>query len=256
MSFSDGTVSVDGGPVINNAPDGATLATAVIAENAVAGTIVGTVVGSDPDAGDTLTYGLVDDAGGRFAIDATTGALTVAGGAAIDYEAAISHGILVSVTDAAGASANFALTIDVINVADVAPRVHINTGLQHRRKQHHGYRQRRRHRSRMGSAASATASAAAPMRRCSNIDAARPARCAFLAAPNFELPQDAGGDNVYDLVVTASDGTASSDQAIAVTVTDVVEAPTMTYTGTNLADVFTVPDGAGWTMSGLTATTA
>ena len=42
----------------------------------------------------------------------------------------------------------------------------------------------------------------------------------FIEAPDFENPGDADGDNVYDIVVTASDGTSSTDQAVAITVTD------------------------------------
>ena len=42
----------------------------------------------------------------------------------------------------------------------------------------------------------------------------------FIEAPDFENPGDADGDNVYDIVVTASDGTNSTDQAVAITVTD------------------------------------
>ena len=42
----------------------------------------------------------------------------------------------------------------------------------------------------------------------------------FLASPDFETPGDAGGDNVYDIIVTASDGTNSTDQSVAITVTD------------------------------------
>ncbi|MCW1381585.1 VCBS domain-containing protein, partial [Novosphingobium sp. KCTC 2891] len=51
---------------------------------------------------------------------------------------------------------------------------------------------------------------------------------AFASAPNFEVPTDVGGNNIYDVIVRASDGSASDDQAIAVTVTDVAEglAPT------------------------------
>ena len=45
----------------------------------------GTVSATDPDAGDALTFALLDDAGGRFAIDPTTGALTVADGSLLDY---------------------------------------------------------------------------------------------------------------------------------------------------------------------------
>ena len=53
----------------------------------------------------------------------------------------------------------------------------------------------------------------------------RPARCRFVAAPNFETPTDAGGNNVYDVTVQASDGTNTDTQAIAVTVTDVNDMP-------------------------------
>jgi Ca2+-binding RTX toxin-like protein len=47
----------------------------------------------------------------------------------------------------------------------------------------------------------------------------------FLAAPDYENPTDAGANNVYDVTVRASDGTLFDDQAIAVTVTNVNEAP-------------------------------
>lgn len=50
----------------------------------------------------------------------------------------------------------------------------------------------------------------------------------FVTAPNFEAPADAGADNVYDVTVTASSSTLSTDQAVAVTVTNVNEAPTIT----------------------------
>ncbi len=42
----------------------------------------------------------------------------------------------------------------------------------------------------------------------------------FIVAPNFEAPSDAGADNVYDVIVQASDGNLAATQAIAVTVTD------------------------------------
>lgn len=45
----------------------------------------------------------------------------------------------------------------------------------------------------------------------------------FLAPPDFEAPQDDGHDNVYDVIVVASDGSLSDTQAIVVTVTDVQE---------------------------------
>jgi VCBS repeat-containing protein len=51
----------------------------------------------------------------------------------------------------------------------------------------------------------------------------------FKAAPNFEVPLDVGGNNVYDITVTSSDGSLSSAaQAVAITVTNVNEAPVIT----------------------------
>ena len=43
---------------------------------------------------------------------------------------------------------------------------------------------------------------------------------AFVAAPDFESPADAGGNNVYDVTVQVSDGSNTDTQAIAVTVSD------------------------------------
>ncbi len=48
---------------------------------------------------------------------------------------------------------------------------------------------------------------------------------AFVAAPNFEAPGDAGANNVYDVQVQVSDGTLTDTQDITVTVTNVNEGP-------------------------------
>ena len=45
----------------------------------------------------------------------------------------------------------------------------------------------------------------------------------FLAAPDFEAPGSADGDNVYDVVVSAADGTTSDSQSLAVTVVNANE---------------------------------
>jgi serralysin len=55
----------------------------------------------------------------------------------------------------------------------------------------------------------------------------------FLAAHDFENPNDNGANNVYDVVVGVSDGSLSSSQAVAVTVTNVndrLPSPTSTIT--------------------------
>ncbi len=45
----------------------------------------------------------------------------------------------------------------------------------------------------------------------------------FKQAPDFETPADTGSNNVYEVVVTASDGSSLVTQTVTVTVTDVVE---------------------------------
>ena len=58
-----------------------------------------TVTGSDPD-GNALTYSLTDDAGGRFAVNAATGAVTTTG--PLDYEAGHGYSVTVRATDTGG----------------------------------------------------------------------------------------------------------------------------------------------------------
>ena len=54
---------------------------------------------------------------------------------------------------------------------------------------------------------------------------------AFVSAPNFEVRTDTGANGVYDVIVKASDGVNSDIQSIAVTVTNVNEAPVITSGG-------------------------
>jgi uncharacterized membrane protein/transglutaminase-like putative cysteine protease len=53
----------------------------------------------------------------------------------------------------------------------------------------------------------------------------------FLTPPNFENPTDVGGNNVYDVVVQVSDGTLTDSQTLAISVTNVNEAPSITTSG-------------------------
>ena len=100
-------------PPPNQAPSIVELSANSVYENAANGTIVGTVAATDPDAGDTFTYALLDDAGGRFAIDPATGAITVADGSLLDFETADQHDVVVQVTDAGGLSDTETLSIAV-----------------------------------------------------------------------------------------------------------------------------------------------
>ena len=101
---------------VNDAPRDITLSSSKVAENSAVGTEVGKLTVSDPEGGQ-FTYELVDSANGRFTID-TTGTLKVADGIKLDYEQATSHTIKIRVKDAAGATLEKSLTIDVTDVAD------------------------------------------------------------------------------------------------------------------------------------------
>jgi hypothetical protein len=83
-----------------------------VADNAAVGTPVGlTVRATDDVDGEsvTFTYSLADSAGGRFAIDATTGVVTVA--APLDQKAASSYTLVVRATGSDGYQSEVSFTI-------------------------------------------------------------------------------------------------------------------------------------------------
>jgi VCBS repeat-containing protein len=213
---------------VNEAPTGASLTGGAVNENAANGTVVGSVTGSDPDAGATLAYAFAPggDAGGRFAINATSGQITVANGTLLDREAAASHGVTVRVTDQGGLFTDVALTLTVNNVNE-APVIGSNGGAA-------------------SAALNVSENATAVMTFAASdpdagavlswsisggADAARfsinatTGALTFVTAPNFEAPADAGANNVYDVIVRVSDGTLTDTQALAITVLNVNETP-------------------------------
>jgi Ca2+-binding RTX toxin-like protein len=69
----------------------------------------------------------------------------------------------------------------------------------------------------------------------------------FIAAPNFEVPDDAGANNVYDVVVQASDGALVDTQSLAVTVTNIAN---RSYVGTSAANTYAAATAEEWTLDG------
>jgi hypothetical protein len=213
-------------PTITSDGGGAT-ASKSVAENQTA---VTDVDATDPDP-DTLTYSI---SGGpdaaRFAINGTSGVLTFV--SAPNFEAPHDAGannvydVTVLVSDGNGGSDSQALAVTVTNVNEFTPTITSD-----------------------GGGASAALSRPENQTAVTDVDATDgdlqtltysisggpdAARFAivpatgvltFVTAPNFEAPTDVGGNNVYDVTVRASDGSLSDTQAIAVTVTDVVENP-------------------------------
>jgi Ca2+-binding RTX toxin-like protein len=229
----------------NDPPQDLSLSANTVPENAANGTLVGFAQATDPDANAVLTYSLVSggDAGGRFAIDAATGAITVADGGRLDFEAGPTQTIIVRATDQGGL---FTERVFVINLTDVneAPTIISDGG---------------------GPTAALTViegaalasrvlavdpeNAAIAYSIAGGADAGRftidtaTGQIAFLSAPDFETPGDANGDNVYELVVSATDGAFTDVQTLTISIADRSEAPVITSNGGGAAASILVLEG-------------
>jgi hypothetical protein len=116
---------------VNEAPTDLTLSNSSLAENNAVGDVIGTLTSTDPDAGETFTYTLVNNASGRFAI---SGSQLVAN-TVLDYEENASHSydIVIRTTDADGLFTDKTVTInltdDTTEVANNAPMGTNNSSL-------------------------------------------------------------------------------------------------------------------------------
>lgn len=108
-SLADLNGKVDAGKAYSFVAGGFT-----VQENAPVNTVVGQLTVLDADEGDTYTYSLLNDAGGRFKISGSQ--LLVANGALLDYETAASHDIRVKVVDSSGATFEKVFTVIVTDV--------------------------------------------------------------------------------------------------------------------------------------------
>jgi serralysin len=225
-------LSFSGAPLITSNGGGATAAIA-LAENQTA---VTTVIAVDPDPGTTLVYSIVGGADRtKFSINPSTGALAFL--TAPNYEVRTDVGgnnvydVIVRASDGSLFD-DQAIAVAITNVNE-APVITSN-----------------------GGGATAAISLAEGVRPVTSVKATDPdastiltysivggvdqskfsinstnGALTFITAPNFEAPTDVGANNIYDVIVRASDGTMFDDQAIAVTVTNVNEAPVITSNG-------------------------
>jgi VCBS repeat-containing protein len=105
-------IEVNEPPVVNPA-------TFSLAENSANGTAVGTVTFTDPDTGQTHTFAITGgNTGGAFAINPTTGAITVANSTVLNFEATPSFNLTVQVTDnrTPAESGTTTVTVNLTNV--------------------------------------------------------------------------------------------------------------------------------------------
>jgi MYXO-CTERM domain-containing protein len=115
------TVNVNSVAATNNPPN-ISNQTFSVSESSSNGTAVGTVLASDPDAGDSLSYSLTaGNTGGAYALSVTTGALTVGNSAALSYATTPTYALTVQVTDTGSLSASATVTLNVSAAADPDP---------------------------------------------------------------------------------------------------------------------------------------
>jgi len=109
--FSDETVVL-----VNSSPAALAFTPLNLAENAPASTVVGVFSASDAD-GDALSYSLVDDAGGMFALSGSN--LVLQG--VLDYEMHAQHSVTLAVSDPYGGRTVQTFTLAVADVAEPPP---------------------------------------------------------------------------------------------------------------------------------------
>ncbi|MEA3002148.1 MAG: uncharacterized protein QOH81_936 [Sphingomonadales bacterium] len=199
----------------NEAPTGVALDHAAVDENRPAGTLVGTASASDPD-GDVLTWSLADDAGGRFAIDPATGAITTT--QPFDHEAVSGYTVTVRATDPAGLAVDKAFSIAVGDVNEAPTGLAIDHAAVDENQP--------------AGTAVGTMSAADPEGQALTWTLADDAGGRFAIDPVTGAVTIAGALDYeaahgYQIVARATDaGGLSTDQAFAIAIGDVNEAPT------------------------------
>ena len=268
-------------PVFRDADDEGivdnTAITRDVPENSDAGTNVGDPVAAYDAEGDVLTYTISDDAdSASFDIDRATGQIMVGAGTELNYDVEDERSYTVMVTatgpghgdDAADDTDTITVTINVTNV-DEDPEL---TGMDSLRQMENTAITVPRG-TYMASDDEDTANVALTL---SGTDASDftltddngngTYELAFKAVPDFEMAADTGGNNVYNITVTATDSDGQTDtMAVVVTVTNVEEDGTVTLNtlqprvGIGVMATLTDLDGATtdvtWKWQGQTSST-
>lgn len=115
--------------VESNQPPEAADVEFVLPENSPVGTVVGTVDATDPD-GDDLSFAIVGgNESGAFVIDSTTGSISVADAAPLDYETTPVFVLTVRATDPAGLSDEATVTVRLSDVDETLhPAIDVKPG--------------------------------------------------------------------------------------------------------------------------------
>ncbi len=116
-----GAVETDDEGPSNAAPTDILLSSASVPENSPNGTVVGELSALDPDAGDSLTFSLLDSADGRFGLSGSN--LIVTDSSRLDFETNTSHSVTVRVTDSGGNDFQRVFIIEVTDVSETLDQI-------------------------------------------------------------------------------------------------------------------------------------
>ena len=215
-------IDVDEPPVLglvpgNTAPKFAAAAyTREVAENTAAGMPIGDPVTATDNEGNALTYSMSGDDAASLTIGRASGQIRTKD--ALDYETEPNtYTVTVTAADPAGLSDTATVTITVTDV-DEDPVVSGNATVDYAEN---------------GAGMVATYAATDPENGgiawslsgddADDFEISGAGMLTFMSPPDFESPTDANADNMYSVMVVASDGTNDGAMGVTVTVTDVDE---------------------------------
>ena len=190
--------------------------TRVVAENTASGENIGDPVRATDDEGDALTYSMSGADAASLTIGRTSGQIRTKD--ALDYETEPNtYTVTVTAADPAGLSDTATVTITVTDV-DEDPVVSGNAAVDYAEN---------------GAGMVATYAATDPENGdiawslsgddADDFEISGAGMLTFMSPPDFESPTDANADNMYSVMVVASDGTNDGAMGVTVTVTDVDE---------------------------------
>ena len=234
LSVSDGvntasaeTLSINVDDVNDNAPIITAAQSFSIDENSANGSTIGTVVATDADASPT-TYQdwtiISGNTNAAFAIDSSSGELSVATSSELDYESTASYTLALSVSDGVNSASAETLSINLSNVNEQPSFTSAATASANENDSSFAY---------TASATDVDAADSLTYSISGGADAAaftlNGASLSFIATPNYESPADSNQDNTYEVELQVTDAGGLSDYLdLQISVTNVNEAPSFT----------------------------
>ena len=207
-----------------------------IAENSDTGTLVGlTASASDADGtNNTISYSFAGSSltspDGLFDIDASTGVVSYNGSGSLDYETgATSYSLDIYAHSSDGSSASASFSVNIIDVNEAPVFASTSDSANALENSTDVFYSASATDEDAGASVSYFLASSGADNYLFNLDNTS-GELQFKAAPDYETFLDSNSDGIYQVIISASDGSLSSenDLELAVSVSNVNEAPTIT----------------------------